>query len=303
MSATLTLLQSRVKRRTHIIRATTGPTVEAESGNLLSDAAITDALNHAIRKITMVVTDARNWFRTSTSFLTSSNVQEYNIGDDVLSIDRVVYNVTTTTLAYAYEATCNHTANSTSVTGFTLSASAWAGATVWYMQTGTPFLYRAAILDNTTTTLTLETGSDLPAMTSQPVILEKMTGFTRTASTYEAKDIKTARHEESSIDDPHDAPSATNPMFRFTNRKLRIITSTTNTQANNIAVWVEFIKEFTPLSAEADTTAWPDYLDELAVEYATYLSVLDTMPQVASLANREFWMMVQIVNGTLTQRK
>jgi hypothetical protein len=303
MSATLETLQDRVKRRVHILRATTSPSIEVEKGNIVSDNAITDALNDAIRKITVVVLNAQEWFRTSTSFLTTPNVQEYDIGDDVVKIERVVYNVTISSIIYGYDPGIDHTIHSVTVTGLSLTAGVWAGASIHYWNTSTPYIYKARILTNDTTTLTLENGDDLPAIVNKPCMLEKLTGFTRTASTYETKDIGTAKHEEASIDDPHDTPAASNPMYRFTNKKLRIITSADNTQSGSIGVWVEYIKEVTALSVISDITAWPDFLDAIAVEYATYLVLLDLYPNTAILANREFWAMVQIINASLQKRR
>lgn len=90
---TLTTLQNKIKRRIRQIRATTDADTEAEAGYLVSNSAITDAINAARKKLMVVLINAELWGRAEATFQTSANKQEYALGEGVLRIDGVQYDV------------------------------------------------------------------------------------------------------------------------------------------------------------------------------------------------------------------
>lgn len=93
MSYTLLQLRNKVKRHVRLLRATTGASVEAESGNDFADNAIDDAIN-AGRKQLVPVVNAEKWLSSEATFVTVSNIQEYSLADSVIAILAVQYNVT-----------------------------------------------------------------------------------------------------------------------------------------------------------------------------------------------------------------
>jgi len=69
-----------------------------------------------------------------------------------------------------YEATASHTSASVTVSGFTgLTPDAFIGGTVMTIVSGK--MYTGQIIDNDATTLTLSSGTDLPVMTDDPVMV------------------------------------------------------------------------------------------------------------------------------------
>jgi len=94
--ATYTLLELRnkMKRRLHLIRATTSASADAESGNIVSDNQIDQAINAGRKKLMIAVRNAELWGRAEAYFATVSNIQEYILGEGLLRVDAVHYGVT-----------------------------------------------------------------------------------------------------------------------------------------------------------------------------------------------------------------
>ncbi len=293
---TLDDLQKKVKRRIRQLAATTSSAAEAERGNLLSNTAINDAINGGRKQLMVSVKDAELWGKTTTTVTTLSNTQDYDIGTDVLKILRVLYDVTVASVGGAYEDKATHVAGNTSVSGFSgLVSSAYANGSIFCISSGV--FYSGMISTNDATTVTLSNGSSIPALSDEPVFLRALPSGARNANTYEASDLMSAVMEEAAIRDPLNAPSATNPKYRMTKSKFRLVVSTDGSVTAGKYVEVEYLKELSDLSGTTDQTGLPMTMDEMVVDWAVYLTCLMPMPQVAQLAYNEFYRKAQIING------
>lgn len=84
---TLTELQTMVKRRLRLLRATTGSGTEVEAGNAYSDNAITDALNSGRSQIAMDVKGSELWtMRVGVIPGTTVNVMDYSLDHAIIDV-------------------------------------------------------------------------------------------------------------------------------------------------------------------------------------------------------------------------
>jgi hypothetical protein len=92
------------------------------------------------------------------------------LGAQINQIYRATASIAVASNAGAYEATADHTASAVTVTGFTgLTPDAWIGGSILVVEANV--FYAAQITDNDATTVTISVGTDLPALSSDPVIL------------------------------------------------------------------------------------------------------------------------------------
>jgi hypothetical protein len=264
----------------------------------MSNPAITDAINAGRRQLIVTVRDAETWARSRTLFQTSSNVQEYDIGKTVLRILAALYDVAAAASPVgAYDDKVTHGTGSVTVSGLAgLTPSQWVGGRIHMVKSGT--YYSALITANDATTLTISIGTDLPDCTDNPAILVTAPANTaRQSTTVEMADLETAQKEEAVLRDPLDAPSITNPKYRMTNKKFRVITSTDGSVASGKWVQVEYLGELTDLSADGDSSDLPMTLDELVVDWAVYLMCVEPLPEIATIAVNEFYRKANVLNG------
>jgi hypothetical protein len=293
---TLLELKNSVKRRIRQLAAAADATVEVERGNLLSNNTILGAINAGRKALMGSVVDARLWGNATTSFTTQTNLQDYDIGKNILKVLAALYDVVSAQAAGLSVASVAHSTGSVTVTGFSgLTPSAWAGGYL-YLGYGALF-YSARIITNDTTTVTIATGTDLPNCTATPCVLRTSPATSRQSTTVEMADLKTAMAEEAAIRDPMNYPSATNPKFRMAKSKFRVVVSTDGSVTSGKIVQVECIMELADLSADGDSTGLPMTLDEMVMDWAVYEVCSNALPEQAILAQKTFYQKAQILNG------
>ncbi len=92
------------------------------------------------------------------------------LGGLVNQLYRKLGTIAVTSNAGYYDATATHVASSVTVSGFSgLTPDAWIGGTV--MCVSSNVFYAAQITDNDATTLTISVGTDLPALSGEPVFM------------------------------------------------------------------------------------------------------------------------------------
>jgi len=89
---TLEQLQDKVKRRLRQLVSTTSASVEAETGFIHSNLAITDAINAGRSKVGSVIVKAGYYVKQLQAITTVTDTQDYNLDMTVSQIESVIYN-------------------------------------------------------------------------------------------------------------------------------------------------------------------------------------------------------------------
>lgn len=88
---TLTQMRSKIKRRLRQIRATVDADTEAESGYLVGNQTIDDAINAGRDKIASAVTKSSVWANQMGVLTTSADVQDYSLDTSVQKLLSVLF--------------------------------------------------------------------------------------------------------------------------------------------------------------------------------------------------------------------
>lgn len=118
----------------------------------------------------------------------------------------------------------------------------------------------------------------------------------RNANTVEATEIIDQQDESAAIDDPLNAPSATNPKYRLSHKGIRIITSTDGTQTASKYVAVEFVGGMTALSGASDSSGVPQIINTLTTEWALYLLTRNWDKEFSEKRMAAFYQIVSTLN-------
>ena len=112
-------------------------------------------------------------------------------------------------------------------------------------------------------------------------------------TTYEAHEMES---EEFARNDPMNTPSATNPLYRFTNAGLKLMVSTDGSMTASKNIKVEGIRELSDLTQATDNSDISDTLDELCLDYAIFIICQHLMPDLAMSSLKTYYQNVAKMN-------